>query len=349
MGALTEVYLDADIGGTGGDGSSGDPYGSWDTMASSITWDSTNGMRVKVQGTVVGTDLSRGNFNPSLAAKLVIQPWGSTPVFDADGDTNSIFSFWGGNWHQKTDVIFRECEFTNGGASGSLLTFYANQHLWKCYLHDGYSGVSCINNSNEILDCRIEAFDTFGISQARYSRRNFIQDCGTGVITGSGSASVTGNIISLCDVGIYIAYYLGSEVSTNSLLGRSSGSPAGIGIDGGSSGDPLKYGVVLDSNLIADFADAIGRYINSDYLMVTNNGAYNCTEFYESGSVDQGLVDEDNDTSLASDPFARSGDNTYANRFNFFAPTSQSLGWGRGAVVAAAGGGGSLYIPGLDA
>jgi hypothetical protein len=84
-------------------------------------------------------------------------------------------------------------------------------------------------------------------------------------------------------------------------------------------------------------------------VVCRNNSIFNCTAGIVSAAGYDRLFSRGNET-LGATPFAKSGSNTWANRFAYYAPVNTGLVYGdavgnvfRGAVQPPAGGGGYTY------
>ena len=141
----------------------------------------------------------------------------------------------------------------------------------------------------------------------------------TNAITfGNDATQILCNTISIdgASVGILAADF-NFLVVGNSILG---GGGTGTGIDLGGTNNSLSS--KLHSNLVEGFSGSGGkgydlRSIVRPLLIYLNNAAYNnATNYANEGDS---LISNDNE-SLGADPFDKSGSDTFANRFTYFAP-----------------------------
>jgi len=110
-------------------------------------------------------------------------------------------------------------------------------------------------------------------------------------------------------------YY--SRINGNSIF---SAGGSGTGIR--ATGDFGAYGAHVINNLIEGFASGTGILWNStahlDAMFAAGNAVNNCATPYS--FADQQFPNDGSNETLASSPFAKSGANTFANRFAYFAP-----------------------------
>jgi len=189
---------------------------------------------------------------------------------------------------------------------------------------------------------------------------NFLQN-GTNkfdyALVGDTSASIRHNIVTFDNaasgsVGVY-AYDDNIKVSNNTFL-SASGTAAAIDFIAAVKGNRL-----IENNYIEGFDGTGGTGI--DFQSQSEGGCINRNNaHHNAGETDKGdmlLIDEDNETSLAASAIAKSGANTFANRYTYFAPLAAIQGEAYptaarrdiGAVQhadPAGGGGGSCCIIG---
>jgi hypothetical protein len=220
-------------------------------------------------------------------------------------------------------------------------------HLKDLYIHNGGSStIVSLTNSGTIKNCRVANTSGSGLSIAiSVVSQCLIQDCGTGVsaasagglvcnnqfraggvrnftnaINTSAAAVISRNTFSMGNTGnaIYVNG-LRPRIMSNSILASSS-TGKGIVVNGASNSD----GLVVENNIVEGFSGTGG--VGIDFGSATNhpsrfagNACYNNTTNYANLGVADDIENIDNEV-LGASPFAKSGSDTFANRFVYFAP-----------------------------
>lgn len=353
MASPTEIYVNPAIAADSGTGTSGDPYGDLQYALNTATRDSTNGDRFNIKaGTaeVLTGILDLTTYGtPTADAPLIIEGYTSAAGDGGIGDLNGN----GGNFQivpNNNFQIYRNMKLRNTGTAAIVQTALNWATYENCEFSSSTSSAPLNPGSGtRVINCSFHTFATAG--QAVLT----IAGAGT-IVTGCwfdvgdilaainmGAADtglVTRNIVNCSGgtVGIRVNNVRGSVISHNSILGSSS---TGSGIGLVSSGAD---GCHVFNNIIAGFSGAGGDGI--DIASGSRLGLYGYNYFYNNTSDETGVsgnvLDSIGGNLLAqgTDPYAKSGANTFANRFIYFEPSATSSGLRGGAY----GGGGRLDI-----
>lgn len=335
MGARTNYYVDPAIAANSGTGTIGDPFGDLQYALNTVTRDSTNGDQFNIKaGTaeLLSSALSLATYgNPhsgSFGAPLVFRGYtsaandGGQGEISCQGNNISVLdAFSSVHW---LDMKLGNCGTTWVlGASQSCLIFNCEFHSSRYGVMSATSGLlgsgvfGCYFH-----DCTLNSLDLAGNFTAI---GNYIsQSAGTSAINlagGSSIRSIEHNIISVSGSvhGILAAGYYW-RIRHNSIL-----SAGGTGTGIRATGDFAGYGAFAFSNLIEGFSGVggVGILANSTAQLdavLAANAVYNCTTTYS--VADQQLPNDGSNETLSATPFAKSGSNTFANRFTYFAPQS---------------------------
>lgn len=352
MAILTNYYVDPAGGNdTTGNGSIGTPWKTVQKALNTITRDSTNGDQINVKAG--GTDTLSAELNPTtygtptLGAPLVIRGYTSAANDGGQGviSGGGTVEIW--NESARSFYHFIDMRLTaNSGASG--IRVGAQCSLIRCEI-DSFSAAGIITGANCLIDgCNIHNIPGRGIECGGVGTivqncylKNGASDFTAAIYFASSDGCIARrNIISIdgtTDAFDSGASFDGGLIVNNSVF---SAGGTGQGIDATS----WQYGMILN-NLIEGFSGGGGVGILFDnsstrrHLMVRGNAVYNCATAYSNNSdklvveQDPTSSDHDNET-LSASPFAKSGSDTFANRFVYFAPvdTGNVIG---GAYVAA--------------
>lgn len=331
MALPTNYYVDPAAGtddtAAGRGDTSGDPWASLQWALDHITQDTTNGDQINLKA---GTDDTLGGSldvtgtygTPTSTAPLVLR--GYTSAVN-DGGQGSISGdgtygvFTGGT----NDYIWLiDLELHNSGAV-TIITFRQYCRVENCEIHNTSSDGMNISNWSHIVNCNIYDCDGAGcrISTGThitdcYFKNGAIQKFSAGIVANAAACVVINNIFSIDSNSIGIISDNACRVASNSVLGAG-GTSVGIRFNDSSS----FYGVV--SNNIVEGVGGLGfdSISTSGIYTLKNNAAYNNGTNY--GNLgDQYPLDDDGDDNenLASSPFAKTGADTFANRFVYFAP-----------------------------
>lgn len=370
MAAPTDYFVDPSIAGDSGAGSLGDPYGDLQYALNQITRDATNGDRINIKaGTaeLLTTSLSLATYGtPSLNAPLIFQGYASAAgdgdldagtgigAIDMQGNNATIIARGAG-----ISFIHTECF---GTGSSAVLEIGIDQNVIECEIHESTGGGIIGNSQNRCSALGNHVHDTggSGIESGSIVAWNYLKNDGTtdfvDAIKPGTVTIVEHNIISIdgATTGIAINNSFNIAWLHNSVL---SSSGTGIGIKH-SSGIGLSFS--LANNLVEGFSGAggIGIQLASGTRqnpIYAGNAVYNNTTEYNDGGKADYLLVSDNET-LGASPFAKSGSDTFANRFTYFAPVDTGNVQGgayppgirldKGAVQHAdpAGGGGTVNL-----
>lgn len=377
MAAPTEVYVDPSIAGDSGTGTSGDPYGDLQYALNNTTLGG-GGTRMNIKaGTdeVLSSALSlAGGFSgtPSLAAPLIFQGYTSTAGDGGQGGISGNGSV--GIWSNSSDGIwFRDMHLHNCGSATIWTNTGANgwRGLIECEL-DNTTGDGIVDTTPralQIVGCNIYNIGgdgirvtsstlTQGILIAHNYFANATNDFVDAMDIQQGGAAIIGNIFNLdgssngikCATGNGV---LGAFIMHNSVL--SSGT-AGTGIDVAQTTTNALNSFIAN-NLVEGFATGIKYDTTNRISVFAANSVYNSATADFSGNTDHLFDLYDYNESLGATPFDKSGSNTFANRFTYYAPADTGTVQGgaypsgcrrdRGAVQhadPAGGGGGTVNL-----
>jgi len=325
MGAPTEYYVDPSIAANSGTGTSGDPYGDLQYALDTVTRDATNGDQFNVKA---GTD-------EVLTAALSLTSYGSSsyghPLIirgytSASGD-GGIGGISGNGTYADISttnaVHFKDMHCHNSG-SVDIVTLGAYSTVERCeFDNTSGSGVVTTSGSIRIASNNIHNIGTYGVSCSGTGditvEYNYFAN-GTNTFTdairlASHGAVAWGNVISIggASNGINNTTYQ-NNAEFNSIL---SASGTGVGLLAGSNGLHTFL-----NNAIEGFSGTGGVGIKStsgqDIHLYGGNAVYNCTTAYSIAS--DVFIDLGDNESLGASPFDKSGSDTFANRFTYFAP-----------------------------
>lgn len=342
MAAPIDTFVDPDIAGASGAGTVGDPYGDIQHSLDTVTRNTTSGDRILVKA---GTD-------EILAGVLSLATYG-TPTFDAplifegytsaadDGGIGGIngndgdFQVHGG----ATAVHWLRMHLHNTGTA-SVVTLGLRTSINSCEVNNcSGSGIvisagEAIVQANNIHDISGKGIDVTAAVPfliASNYLTNGAKDFSTAIEGQSGAVNgiISRNIISIDGTSIGISTASGrGTVLFNSIL-SAGGTGIGIKFDATS-----KLNSSLHSNLVEGFSGTGGIGIQiptGTRQMITYglNAVFNNATQYDVDAAD--VVDPlgDNETTSIS-PFAKSGADTFANRFVYFAPVDTGNVFGGG-------------------
>jgi hypothetical protein len=332
MAALTNIYVDPAINANSGTGTIGDPYGDLQYALNTATHDATHGTQINIKlGTAetLSAALSFSTYGTSLAeeAPLVIRGYTSAAndggVAIIDGNGGAVFTT-----SSPQQLILRDLHIRNGGSS-TLIDANTNVLIRDCKI-DNTSGTGvrftytmCSLVNCEVTDCGIGAYMSnpavfiHGCYFKFGANRNFTHAIN---IDANPGAIVTRNIISCGTSGDGI--YIQSQkyvVANNSILANGS-TGGGIRFQYGAHGS----GARIFNNIVEGFSGSGGSGFDlssTPYppFIWSKNAAYNnATNYANIG--DGNIIDDFDNEVLSTSPFAKSGSDTFANRFVYFAP-----------------------------
>ena len=328
MGALTQIYVDPSLDSDSGTGTDVDPYGDLQYALNTHARDATNGNRINIKAgaaEVLSTILNFTNFTTptSAVAPIVFAGWDGVGVIDGGG--GAVIS-------TSAHMHFRDLEIKNGGSSTLVATAGAGCSIIRCKIDNtsgigiNLGGTNCLVSNCEITDCGegvVAASSSCSILNNYFkfgATRNFTSAVKP---TSTTTTSIERNIFSMGTTGIAIDIQItGVKVISNSIFANGS-SEAGIVI----SAATRTGQAIIINNVIEGFSDTGGRgisFINTTTvpLQYAHNACFNNeTNYHQIGDA-IAVEDEDNEVLTAS-PFAKSGADTFANRFAYFSPTTE--------------------------
>ncbi|HEX9768431.1 MAG TPA: hypothetical protein VGA50_04570 [Kiloniellales bacterium] len=353
MAAPTETYVDPSIAGDSGAGTIGDPFGDLQFALNSVTRDATNGDRFNIKaGTdeIMGAAIDLTSYGtPAAGAPLIFQGYTSAA---GDGGQGGISG--GGSVSISTSVlnyiVYRDLHLHNCGAA-DILDGIDFGIVEGCELDNTMGNGIDPGNSMLIIGNHFHNIGGFGVDSGKFAGivNNYFKDetnkFTRAINSFSDSSYIARNIISLNSTTGYGIVAAGIVIG-NSIFNAAAGTNIGIwGVTG-----VLSQPSAFLNNLIEGFSGAGGDGmqidVGTDILLVGNNALYNNTTHY---TLNDAISIGDNEE-LGASPFAKSGADTFANRFTYFAPvdTGNVIGGAypsganldKGAVQAAAAGGG---------
>jgi len=352
MGTPTQYYVDPSLGSDTGDGTVGTPWGrasgsvvqySLDT----ITQDTTNGDQINIKsdqavGVTTTTDdvltaaltlatYGNPNFNYPLIFKGYTASEGDGGIGGISGDGSYSIMSNSNSW-----MVIDHLHLHNSG-SAAVISIGTNNTLHASEIDNTTGNGVAVSNGGFVSHCHIHNCGGVGITAGSGSAimNNYLVNgtndfSGAMSFSGTAGGTVSGNIMSLDGSSNGIAAQTtGWRMRSNSILSNG-GTGTGIKLSNG-----LPY--VLTDNLIEGFSGVGGKGVDLGGGAVTvflygHNALYNNATNY-SGSIENWLPVGDNE-SLGASPFAKSGADTFANRFVYFAPVDTGNVHG-GAYVGA--------------
>lgn len=365
MAAPTEIYVDPSIAANSGAGTIGDPYGDLQYALDSVTRDATNGDRFNIKaGTdeILSAALSLTTYGtPALGAPLIFQGYTSAA---GDGGIGGI------SGNGSVGVISTNLNYIN----------FRHLHLHNCGSADIVGGGI---DFGSVIECELDTTDGNGINhgEAMLVMRNHFHNIalygvaftsnsdGAGILWNyfkdetkkferaigvwSNRVTIIGNIISLNSTAGYGIVGSG-QISGNSVYNAAAGTNIGIWMLTAAT----RQSAVLANNLVEGWSGAGGRGLQVD--AGSDTGAYGFNALYNNATastISADFIDLGDNETPGSSPFAKSGSDTFANRFVYFAPLDVGNVWGgaypsgsnldKGAVQHASAAGGLLTHPGM--
>jgi hypothetical protein len=354
MAAPTDYFVDPSLSSDTGDGTVGTPWGRASAgtviqyaLDTGITRDATNGDRINIKsGTdeVLAATVSLATYGtPSVGAPLVFQGYtsaqGDLGVGGIDCNSSTMFA------STAIDNIYLKDLHIHNSGSATLVAIDTGCSAINCEFNNTSGRGLDIDEGLVVENCYLHDIGEWGIftNGDAMIRNNYFKNDGTNdfvraIMLGSPGSIAIHNIISIDggSIGIYASSGQCS-ILFNSVL---SSSGTGEGIRANTHSDSVQ------GNLVEGFSGAGGDGISFgssthcrgfDWNAVYNNTtAYGTPEWIHSGGTD-------NET-LGASPFAKSGSDTFANRFVYFAPVDTGNvigglpnGQDKGAVQGAGG------------
>lgn len=334
--AVNQYYVDPAIAGNSGTGTIGDPFGDLQYALNTVTPRSSGlGDQFNIKaGTaeILAAVISLATYQaPTTTAPLIIKGYTSTAN---DGGVGEIDCN-GGAGIPSAIVHLRDLYIHNGGSS-TLVTQTSHCSIKRCKVANtsgtGILAATSVVSGNEIADCGT------GVSAggATYVYGNYFKPGGVRNFSNAINASSTGatilrNILSIGTSGTGILV----TGTNNRLVNNSIFSSSSTG-DGITTNNAANWsGAAILNNIIEGFSGTGGAGFafgnaTARPAEYSGNAVYNCTTAYENPGVIADIDDVDNET-LGASPFAKSGSDTFANRFVYFAPVDTGNVYG-GAI-----------------
>ncbi len=322
---LTQYYVDPAINANSGTGTSGDPFGDLQYALNTITRDATNGDQINIKaGTAesLAAILSLATYGtPTATAPLSIRGYTTTANDGGIGEINAN----GGAAIPSAIIFLRDLNIHNGGSS-TLVTLGAP--IINCRVANT-SGTGILSGLHivmgcEITDCStgINASAAGGLIYGNYFKAGGVRNFTQAINASAGPVDIIRNIFSVGTSGNAILITAARQrIINNSILASGS---TGSGI---TQNNQSHYNSsVIIGNVIEGFSCAGGSGINfggtTNYSgRYASNAFFNNTTNVNSPGVADDLDNNDNEI-LASTGFAKSGSDTFANRFVYFAPVN---------------------------
>ena len=331
MAAPTNIFVDPSINADTGAGTLGDPYGDLQYALDTMTRDAANGDQINIKaGTaeVLSAVLSFASYGvPAAAAPLILRGYTSAANDGGVGEVNCDGSnFIDGRFFRTTHLI--NLHIYAGAASGEIIQLGIDCTVQNCEVNNAQGGGIYFHSSanraigNNIYDVGgmgIHYNNSRGIIVNNFLKNGPTYNMVNAIVINSANNVIARNVISITGDTNGIAdnaFDDGSSITNNSIL-SSSGTGKGITIDSSST-----EALVIINNVVEGFSGTGGVGILASSTgefshRISNNAVFNCTTNYTLG--DNNVLTSDNEV-LGSTPFAKSGADTFANRFVYFAP-----------------------------
>jgi hypothetical protein len=336
--AISEYYADPSIAADSGAGTVGDPYGDVQYALNQITRNSSGGDRINIKaGTaeLLSASLSLTTYGtPSFSAPLVFQGYtsvqgdGGQGAIDCNG--NTVIT------NAGSAIAWYDMAMFDGPSTDAILLLPQYGQACQCEIYDsdGYGirtvASRCIITNNNIYNVGGASYDAIfldnieGVAQYNYIKQGGARTMRAGIRNDNGTNSIIENIISVdssSDGIVLVGSAFNGRVEGNTVL---SSSGTGTGIEG-SSASAANAASYLN-NYVEGFSGAGGKGMditatNRGPYIYGHNAAYNNTANFNWAS-DAGLDLGDNE-SLSNSGLAKSGADTFANRFTYFAPADE--------------------------
>jgi hypothetical protein len=334
----TNYYIDPYIASSSGAGTIGDPYGDIQHALNTVTQNTTDGDRFNIKaGTaevLSGTPLVLTTYgNPSFNYPLLFQGYAS-----AQGDRGVGAINCGGGTvltNAGNGIYWYDMEMYDGPAAGQILAISQYSIIAECYFHDSDGhGVYAAEAENAVIGCRFEnlgdsTHDMINtgiggvvVSGCYFNQPTGTRECRSAIYINQQSTTILNNIISVdgASDGIYGGRW-GHRIVGNTVL---SNSGTGNGIHVANSLGSL--GLVLINNYVEGFGGAggVGIEITGSSQgggAVGQNATYNNTTNYINNN--ELLLELGDNEVLTASGLAKSGADTFANRFAYFEPADE--------------------------
>lgn len=332
-----------DVTCTQHDGTINLPWKSLQFALNQTTRDSTNGDRMNVKagagdniGEVLLETLNLTTYGtPTEAVPLIVQGYTSTA---GDGGVGEIDG--GGSYGcfagTESHVHVLDMHIHNGGAA-ILINVAAYSTVHNCEVHDTTGIAVNTTTGSRVTGCNIYDGSSIAIMCAggalitgNYIANGAVKKFTSVVSMQNIGAVVERNIISIDGTTSGIALAPDYVSARHNTILSSNGTGEAIYFSNGA-----KFNRVVENNYIEGFSGAGGDGIDFDSIsengtIYRNNAFFNNTKPVsagdESGYVAGELLIEADNQYLEATALAKSGDNTFANRFIYFAPKAAIQG-----------------------
>lgn len=319
-----------DVGCTQHDGSSSLPFASLQGALDLCGRDTTNGDRINVKAgtaTTLTKTLDLAVYGATAeATPLIIQGYTATAGDGGYGEVDGAATY-GCFAGTEDNIHIKHMTMHNTGTANAVYLddrcSVSYCEFYDCGAAPIRLGDYCFAEMNNIHDCSAS-----GISYGAWNfvRYNYLKNGETSKFTSaiastasSFGAKVYGNIISIdsSSKGI-VDVRDGTHVANNTIF---SAAGTGVGIDFTTA---AQFNRTIENNYIEGFSGVGGIGIDFDTFkewatIYRNNAIYNCTTAEANKPAGMFFVDADNQ-SLEATALAKSGADTFANRFTYFAP-----------------------------
>ena len=334
----TDYFVNPAIAANSGAGTVGDPYGDLQYALNTVTRNAADGDRFNVKaGTNEGLSvpLSLATYgSPAFSAPLIFQGYttaqgdGGQGIIDCNANMVITNAGTGINWY--------DMEMYDGPAAGQILTLAQFSTLARSYIHDsdgyGVNVPTASSNSfiigNHFEDLGDSTHDMLfmdtdkGCIRNNYFKQGGARVCRAAIRQDNHLGVISDNIISI-DGASNAIELLGNythQITGNTIL---SGGGTGKGIAASGSNSLLTNAII--NNYIEGFSGTggVGFSLPDSSAgggVYGQNAAYNNDTDYNVAS-EHYLALGDNEA-LGSSGLAKTGSDTYANRFAYFAPAN---------------------------
>ncbi len=334
-----DYYVDPSINANSGAGTSGDPYGDLQYALDTVTRNGTHGDRFNIKaGTAesLSAALSLTTYGtPAFGAPLIFQGYTSTQgdggIGSIDCNTTAVIT------NAGSGICWYDMELTDGPAAAYILplTQYGVAANVRVSGHNGggiqTSSSYCLIAGCSVTDVGGASYDGIHISQTfatvvgNYVKNGATRNMRTGIYVSNQGCNILNNIVSVDDGsnGIDVTGGNGyrATIMGNTVL---SGAGTGTGINIGNANGLI--GLVIVNNYVEGFSDTGGIGFDVPYDS-SAGGVYGQNAAFDNTTEYNVLTEHvhalgDNET-LGATGLAKSGSDTFANRFTYFAPVDQ--------------------------
>ena len=347
-------YIDSSAG-SGGAGTSGDPWGSIQEAIDNASFTGTYNVGIfNCKGSETWSsalDFSSWSDQSGMMLRGFTSSAGDGGRYTIDIDGNPWPS------SQKNYWVFSDLNITNSGSDASFFdhstayyTFWINCKFSGWNVGSGDAVLKPRDPSARIVNCEFTDIEGWCVGDCQCTVDScFFSNSGTREIeTACGSQVCLNSVFSLSGASNGWIHERAAYCVNNSFFSNG-GTGTGAEAEKGQN--------LISSNLFEGFSSTGGcglRLKNWIYEMrpaTFQNSAYNCTTNFDLLGAGMHLLVEDNET-LTGSPFAKSGSATdFSNRRTYFAPqdVGDVLGGGfggnsRGAIQLTSGGGSTTVV-----